>query len=85
MVSITGLEGQSGVYQSAPRPKWLGEMGPAPDEYIQTFNPAYEKWIERCALRLCDDAEELGEIPTPCRVHLAQARTLARPPVIAIN
>jgi hypothetical protein len=67
------------VSQSAlvSRPSWLHEMGSPPDPFVRTPNPKHQEWVERCALRLCSDADELGEIPTPCVRHLADARFLA--------
>lgn len=51
--------------------------GQPPTPTIVQENPAYAKWVERAALILCDEAGELGEIPTPCFTHIHEASRIS--------
>lgn len=74
----TGVSFASGMSVNTAHADFVRQAcGLAPAPTIVTFNPAYEKWVERAGLHLCDEAGELGEIPTPCSPHLAEARRIA--------
>ena len=49
-----------------------------PDPRIEVSNPQFEKWVERAGLILCIEAGEAGVVPTPCGMHLSQAREHGR-------
>ena len=51
--------------------------GRPPEPTIVITNPRYDQWLEGAALVLCLEAKECGVIPTPCTIHLAEARRIA--------